>query len=395
MEWEETEPLRAPTAPRAPHEGRDFTLRVVLELMVRKRASDLHMKVGRPPVVRVDGELHEINLPPLRPEDLKRCAEQLLSVRQREILADRQEMDFAIGVQGLGRFRITAFQQRGTLGFAFRAIPVEIPNLVELSLPPVLQDIARYPRGLVLVTGVTGSGKSTTLAAMVRHLNEHRAVNVVTIEDPIEFLQRDVRAFISQREVGTDTPTFEDALRNVLRQDPDVIMLGEIRDAVAMETVLKAANTGHMVFSTLHTVDASQTIARIISFFPPHQHKEIRELLALTLRAVVSLRLIPRRDGLGRVPASEIMLNTATIADRIREGEMLHTIPDLIAEGRQQYGMQTFDQSLLELVRQNLITMDDAMQHATSPSEFALRASGIEAAGDMGWVTRDMQRMEG
>ena len=395
MEWDETEPLRAPAAPRAQNEGRDFTLRVVLEILVRKRASDLHMKVGRPPVVRVDGELHEINLPPLRPEDLKRCAEQLLSVRQREILAERQEMDFAIGVQGLGRFRITAFQQRGTLGFAFRAIPVEIPALAELSLPPVLQEIALYPRGLVLVTGITGSGKSTTLASMVRHLNEQRAVNVVTIEDPIEFLQRDVRAFISQREVGTDTPTFEDALRNVLRQDPDVIMLGEIRDAVAMETVLKAANTGHMVFSTLHTVDASQTIARIISFFPPHQHKEIRELLALTLRAVVSLRLIPRSNGMGRVPASEIMLNTATIADRIREGEMLHTIPDLIAEGRQQYGMQTFDQSLLELVRQKLISMDDAMQHATSPSEFALRASGIEAAGDMGWVTRDMQRMEG
>lgn len=358
--------------------GREFSLRDALADLVRRGGSDLHLKVGRPPVVRVNGELVETDLPVLRPDDLKRCSEQTLNPRQREEFAERKEIDFAIGVQGLGRFRANIFQQRGTLGMALRGIPFEVPGLDTLDLPPVLEQISVTPRGLVLVTGVTGSGKSTTLAAMIRHLNERRAVNIVTVEDPIEFLHRDVRSIVSQREVGADTHSFHDALRHVLRQDPDVIMLGEIRDRPSMETVLKAADTGHLVLSTLHTADAAQTIGRIISFFPPHQHQEIRGTLANALRAVVSLRLIPRADRPGRVPAAEVLVNTAAIAQLIRTGDESQSIPDLIAEGRVQYGMQTFDQSLLDLYSRGWISYEWAMHYASNPSEFALRVSGVQ-----------------
>jgi twitching motility protein PilT len=365
--------------------GREFNLREALEELVRRGGSDLHLKVGRPPVVRVNGDLQETPLSVLRPEDIKRCAEQTLSPKQREVFAERKEIDFAIGVQGLGRFRTNIFQQRGTLGMAFRAIPVDVPALETLELPSVLEEIALLPRGMVLVTGITGSGKSTTLAAMIRHLNERRAVNIVTIEDPIEFLHRDIKSMVSQREVGADTLSFHDALRHVLRQDPDVIMLGEIRDRPSMETVLKAADTGHMVLSTLHTTDAAQTINRIISFFPPHQHAEIRQVLANALKAIVSLRLIPRADKPGRVPASEVLVNTATISELIRKGDDLVTIPDHIAEGRVQYGMQTFDQSLLELYSKGWISYDWAMHYASNPSEFALRVSGVSPGEQEVW----------
>jgi twitching motility protein PilT len=367
----------------APVAGSEFSLRRALEEMVRRRASDLHLKVGRPPMLRVHGELAPTDLPVLRADDLKRCAEQLLGPRQREEFAQNKEIDFAVGVQGLGRFRVNLFQQRGTLGFAFRAIPFEIPSMEELQLPEVLEQIALSPRGLVLVTGVTGSGKSTTLAAMIRHVNEQRSVNVVTIEDPIEFLYRDIRSMVSQREVGTDTISFHEALRHVLRQDPDLVMLGEIRDRESMETVLKAANTGHTVMSTLHTTDASQTISRVVSFFPPHQHGEIRALLSEALRAIVSMRLIPRADGSGRVPAAEVLINTAAVSHPLRVGDQIHTLRDLIAEGRAQYGMQTFDQSLMDLYRRGLITREAAMHYATNPSELALRAAGIEASSDL------------
>ena len=365
--------------------GREFNLREALEELVRRGGSDLHLKVGRTPVLRVDGELMETQLPVLRPDDLKRCADQILSPKQREHFAEHKEIDFAISVQGLGRFRTNIFQQRGTLGMAFRAIPVDVPSLDTLDLPAVLGEIATLPRGLVLVTGVTGSGKSTTLAAMIRHLNESRSVNIVTIEDPIEFLHRDVKAIISQREVGSDTLSFHDALRHVLRQDPDIIMLGEIRDRPSMETVLKAADTGHLVMSTLHTTDAAQTIGRIISFFPPHQHAEIRAVLANALKAIVSLRLIPRADRHGRVPAAEVLVNNAAIADLIRKGEELQTIPDHIAEGRVSYGMQTFDQSLLDLYGKGWISYEWAMHYASNPSEFALRVSGISPGEQEVW----------
>jgi twitching motility protein PilT len=367
-------------------EDREFTLRRSLEEMVRRNASDLHLKVGRAPVLRIHGDLSETDLPTLRPEDLRKCADQILNPRHREAFDEGREIDFAIGVQGLGRFRVNIFQQRGTLGLAFRSIPLEIPSLRDLQLPGVLEKISQYPRGMVLVTGVTGSGKSTTLASMIRHMNDTRAVNVVTVEDPIEFLHRDQSAFISQREVGTDTISFHDALRHVLRQDPDVIMLGEIRDRESMETVLKAADTGHMVLSTLHTTDAAQTLGRIISFFEPHQHPHIRGLLANSLRAVISLRLIPRADGTGRVPATEVLSNTAAIAERIRTGDDTHSIPDLIAEGRVQYGMQTFDQSLMELYHKGLISFEWALHYASNPSEFSLRVSGVEAHSGPDWV---------
>ena len=372
-------------APSRADAGREFNLREALEELVRRGGSDLHLKVGRPPVVRVNGDLQETRLQVLRPEDIKRCAEQTLSPKQREAFAERKEIDFAIGVQGLGRFRTNIFQQRGTLGMAFRAIPVDVPALETLELPAVLEEISTLPRGLVLVTGITGSGKSTTLAAMIRRLNEQRAVNIVTIEDPIEFLHRDIKSMVSQREVGADTLSFHDALRHVLRQDPDVIMLGEIRDRPSMETVLKAADTGHMVMSTLHTTDASQTINRIISFFPPHQHDEIRQVLANALKAIVSLRLIPRADKPGRVPAAEVLVNTGTIAELIRKGDELVTIPDHIAEGRVQYGMQTFDQSLLDLYARGWISYEWAMHYASNPSEFALRVSGVSPGEQEVW----------
>jgi twitching motility protein PilT len=380
---------------QAPAQEREFVLRSALEEMVRRGASDLHLKVGRPPVLRINGYLFDSELAVLRPDDLKRCLDQVVPSDQRDRFLQEKEKDFAIGVQGLGRFRVNIFQQRGTVGFSMRAIPFEVPSLDDLKLPTVLQEIALYPRGLVLVTGITGSGKSTTLASMIRHVNERRAVNIVTVEDPIEFLHRDVRSFISQREVGTDTLTFHDALRHVLRQDPDVIMLGEIRDRETMETCLKAADTGHLVLSTLHTTDATQTIGRIISFFPPHQQDEIRKILASVLRAVVSLRLIPRLDGQGRAAAAEVLVNTAAIADRIRTGDQIHAIPDLMAEGRVQYGMQTFDQSLMELFRSEKISFDWAMFYASNPGEFALRASGVQGSAEATWAAPDQPRRPG
>ena len=370
-------------SPRAP--GPEFRLRLALEEMVRRGASDLHLKVGRPPVLRIAGELVVLDLPRLRPEDSALVTQQIVTPQLREELDARHEIDFAVGVQGLGRFRVNIFRQRGTLSSAFRAIPFEVPTFEDLQLPAALGELAALPRGLVLVTGVTGSGKSTTLAAMLGHMNEHRALNVLTIEDPIEFLHRDRRSLISQREVGVDTVSFHDALRHVLRQDPDVIMLGEIRDKESMETCLKAANTGHLVLSTLHTIDAPRTISRIISFFPPHEHRDVRALLADALQAVVSLRLLPRADGEGRVAALEIMRNTAAISERIRTGDQLHALDDLIGEGRVQYGMQTFDQSLMDLYRDGSVSYDTAVKYSSNPADFRLRASGIEAASEVAW----------
>jgi twitching motility protein PilT len=285
-------------------------------------------------------------------------------------------------VPGVGRFRTNIYQQRGTLAFAFRAIPYEVKTIGELHLPPVLEEIALKPRGLILVTGITGSGKSTALASMINHVNQNRRVNVITIEDPIEFLHRDVMANISQREVGSDTLSFASALRHVLRQDPDVILVGEIRDTETLDTALKAADTGHLVFSTLHTTDATQTLNRIISFYPPYQHQEIRMLLATALQAVVSLRLVPRADGRGRVPAAEVLINTAAVADNIRDIEKALNIPDLIAEGTVSYGMQSFDQSLMKWFKDGLISYESALFYSTNPSEFALRVSGVDSASD-------------
>ena len=296
-----------------------FNFKAAITQMVQRNGSDLLLKVGRPATVRVNGDLVSLETQPLKPEELKSLAEQIMTPRQVKEFAEHKEADFAIGVPGVGRFRTNVYQQRGTVAFAFRAIPYEVKTIQELNLPPVLEEIALRPRGLVLVTGVTGSGKSTCLAAMVNHVNASRRVNIITIEDPIEFLHRDNLANISQREVGNDTLSFGSALRHVLRQDPDVILIGEIRDMETLDTALKAADTGHLVFSTLHTTDATQTINRVISFFPPHQHDEVRHLLSTALQAVVSLRLVPRKDAKGRVPAAEVLINTAAVAENVRD----------------------------------------------------------------------------
>ena len=359
-----------------------FNFKQAITLMVQRNGSDLHLKVGRPPTIRVNGDLEGLAQQPLKPEDLKLLAEQIMTPRQVKEFAEKKEADFAIGVPGVGRFRTNIYQQRGTLAFAFRAIPYEVKTVRELALPEVLEEISVRPRGLVLVTGVTGSGKSTSLAAMVNHVNQNRRVNIITIEDPIEFLHRDQQANISQREVGSDTLGFGTALRHVLRQDPDVILIGEIRDMETLDVALKAADTGHLVFSTLHTTDATQTINRVISFYPPHQHQEIRSLLSTALAAVVCLRLVPRKDGKGRVPAAEVLINTAAVADNIRDIEKGLNIPDLIAEGAEAYGMQSFDQSLMKWYKSDMIAYESALFYSTNPSEFALRASGISSASD-------------
>jgi twitching motility protein PilT len=362
-----------------------FNFKAILQQLVQRGGSDLHLKVGRPPTLRLHGELTPLELPALRPEDLKTLAEQLMTPRQVKEFTDNKECDFAIGVPGIGRFRCNVYQQRGSLCYAMRAIPYQARTLDELNLPKVLEEIALKPRGLVLVTGITGSGKSTALAAMIQHLNEHRHANVITIEDPIEFLHRDINCHINQREVGTDTATFAQALRRVLRQDPDVILIGEIRDLETLDTALKAADTGHLVFSTLHTTDATQTINRVLSFYPPHQQAEVRFSLAGALQAVVSMRLVPRADKPGRIPACEVLINTQTVRDQIRDMDKSLNIPDLIREGTVQYGMQSFDQSLMAWYRQGVISYESAVFYATSPSEFALRVQGVAGTSDTSW----------
>ena len=360
-------------------------LKDILRTMLQNEASDLHLKVGSPPIVRVNGELVPLEHPLITREEIDQALGELLTPPQRDRFEQSRELDCAVGVRQLGRFRLNVASQRGTPTVTMRAIPIAIRSVTSLNLPPVIAQLALRPRGLVLVTGITGSGKTTTLAAMIEHINARKRVKIVAIEDPIEYLFRDNHAFISQREVGSDTDTFASGLRHVLRQDPDVIMIGEIRDVETMETALKAANTGHLVLSTLHTTDAVQTIQRILTFFPPHQHSEIRMLIAESLQGVVSLRLIPRSDGRGRVPACEVMIASEAIREYILEPSDQHSIPDLISQGSVQYGMQSFDQSLMTLMRNGLITQEEAMSGATNPAEFALRLRGIEASSDRMW----------
>jgi len=324
-----------------------YNYKAVLQKAVQSAASDLHCKVGRPPMIRLNGELSSLEFPPLRPEDLKSIGEQICPSRQKREFDTEKEADFAIGVPGIGRFRVNMYQQRGTIAFVFRAIAFQALSLRDLNLPPVLEEIALKPRGLVLITGITGSGKSTALASMIQYINESRHANIISIEDPIEFLHRDINCNINQREVGLDTASFGSALRRVLRQDPDIILIGEIRDLETLEIALKAADTGHMVFSTLHTSDATQTINRVLSFYPPHQQADVRFSLSAALQAVVSLRLVPRTDRVGRVPACEVLINTAAVQDNIRDMSKSLNIPDLNKDGTVQYGMQSFDQSLM------------------------------------------------
>jgi twitching motility protein PilT len=356
----------------------------LLKKAVQMGASDLHLKVGSPPIVRINGELSTLSGEKrLTSEDTKNIVSSVLNDAQKEVFKRKNDIDISYSIPGFGRFRCNAYVQRGTISIVFRVIPMKILDLEQLHLPPVLKKIALEPRGLILVTGTTGSGKTTTLASMIEYINLNRTNNIITIEDPIEFLHRDKSSIISQREIGTDTESFSQALRAALRQDPDVILVGEMRDFETIQTALIAAETGHLVLSTLHTVDATETVNRIISVFPPYQHKQVRIQLASVLRAIISLRLIPRADGNGRVPAVEILIGTSTIRDCIQDPDKTRLIPDFIAKGYSQYGMQTFDQSLFDLYKKGYITYEDALQRASNPDDFVLKVKGIQSTGEM------------
>ncbi|MBU2502987.1 type IV pilus twitching motility protein PilT [bacterium] len=357
----------------------------ILTEMIERGASDLHLKVATPPVLRINGSLVQADYPAPTIQEMLAVTQQILTPGQRESFERTREIDFAFGVPGVARFRANFYVQRGSVAMVFRHVPVEIRSPEELGLPTVVKDLAVRPRGMILVTGTVGSGKSTTLASMVDIINRDCARHVITIEDPIEFLHKDRRSIISQREVGCDTESYSDALRYVLRQDPDVVLIGEIRDAESMKIALTAADTGHLVLSTMHTTDATQTISRIISFFPPHQQQEIRYLLASTLQAVISQRLVADVDGLQRYPACEILITTSTIREYIRDPEKTVLIRQAIQEGFVQYQMQTFDQSLMQLYREGLVSLDIATRASSNPHEFLLRIKGIQGSSDTTW----------
>ncbi|HEY4735757.1 MAG TPA: type IV pilus twitching motility protein PilT [Gemmatimonadaceae bacterium] len=381
-------PVSRPAAPTPTSaSGPAFDYKSVLQHMIQANASDLHLKVGRPPTLRVDGHMMAMELPALRQEDLRSLAEQIMAPKNIKEFSENKESDFALAVPGIGRFRVNAYQQRGTIAYALRTVPFQAKTIAELNLPDVCERIALMPRGLILVTGITGSGKSTALASMLHYINQNRHANIITIEDPIEFLHRDIKSSINQREVGTDTNSFAQALRRVLRQDPDILLVGEIRDLETLDIALKAAETGHLVFSTLHTTDATQTINRILSFYPPHQQTEVRYMLSTALRAIISLRLVRRADKKGRVPAAEILVNTEAVRDQMRDMSKAMSIPQLIKEGAVPYGMQSFDQSLMNWYSKGVVTYDDALFAASNPAEFALRVQGIGSASDTSWDT--------
>ncbi|PYQ37368.1 MAG: type IV pili twitching motility protein PilT [Acidobacteria bacterium] len=362
----------------------------LLKIAVDRSASDLHLKVGAHPVIRVDGTLIPLaELRPLMQEETVAMAFSIMSARQKEKFKNNFEIDIAYSVPTLGRFRCNIFQQRGTVGLVLRVIPQKIRTIRELLLPPVIEKICQEQRGLILCTGTTGSGKSTTLAAMIDLINATRNEHIMTIEDPIEFLHRDRKSIINQREVDVDTKGFSIALRSALRQDPDVILVGEMRDYETIETALVAAETGHLVLSTLHTLDATETVNRIISVVPPHQQKQIRLQLGAVIRAVLSMRLMPRADGLGRVPAVEILVRTGYVRECIENKEKTSLLRDAIQAGTSQYGMQTFDQSLYGLYRAGLITLEEALRRATNPNEFRLKIQGIQSTSDVAQEAMD------
>ncbi len=358
----------------------------ILRIAVKGSASDIHLKAGLPPLFRVDGALVPLkNGERLSPEELTQVINGIMTPGQRHHFDETHEVDLAYSIAGLGRFRVNVFVQRGTIGVVFRVIPFGVKTIEQLLLPKVIERLAMESRGLILVTGTTGSGKSTTLAAMIDFINTDRTCHIITIEDPIEFLIRDKRSVVNQREIGVDTLTFASALRASLRQDPDVILVGEMRDFETIETALTAAETGHMVMSTLHTIDAAETITRIVSVFPPHQQAQVRLQLASILKGVISQRLVPRADGKGRVPAVEVMVSTARIRECIADKDRSKELPDAIAKGFTTYGMQTFDQSLMSHVKRGLVTYDEALTHVANPDDFALRYKGIASTSDGTW----------
>jgi twitching motility protein PilT len=355
----------------------------LLKIAVASGASDLHLKVGSYPMMRVNGSLVVASEESrLDRSDTESMATSIFTPENLEKFRKAQEVDLAYSLPGLGRFRVNVFQQRGTVGLALRVIPTRIRTIDELGLPPVLKRIASEERGLVLVTGTTGSGKSTTLAALIDYINTTRAAHIMTVEDPIEYLHRDHHSIVNQREVAVDTKTFTHALRSALRQDPDVILVGEMRDFETVETALLAAETGHLVFSTLHTLDATETVNRIITVFPPHQQRQVRLQLASVLRAAISQRLLPRADGSGRAAAVEVMISTAYIRDAIVDKDKTSLIHGAIAAGTSQYGMQTFDQSIFGLYQQGLVSLEEALRWASNVDEFKLKVQGISTTSE-------------
>jgi twitching motility protein PilT len=361
-------------------------IRAILTAAVDAGASDIHLKVDAPPTVRVNGALQSLDTAVIDHDGMQSHLAELMLDHHRERLARSLQVDFAYGDPKLGRFRVNVFYQRGEPTAALRLIPAAIRTVEELRLPPVTEQIAAERRGLVLVTGTTGSGKSTTLAAMIRTINEARPCHIITIEDPIEYVHEDLRSMISQREIGVDAIDFADSLKAALRQDPDVILVGEMRDIETIETAMLAAETGHLVMSTLHTVDAPETITRVVSAFPEHQRDQARLILASVLKGIISQRLVPRGDGEGVVPAVEVMVTTALVRECISIKERTREIHEAIARGFKTYGMQTFDQSLMQLWRQGLISYDEAVAQSSNPDDFALEARGVSSTSDSRWA---------
>lgn len=358
----------------------------ILTIATKAKGSDVHIKAGLQPVVRIDGKLRPIpNAPRITADAIREVAFSLMNERQKKIFEENYEVDLSYGIPGLSRFRCSVFSQRGTIAMVFRIISFNIPSFEVLHLPPVLKKLSMEERGLILVTGTTGSGKSTTLAAMVNYINDNRTCNIITVEDPVEFLHKDRKSIISQREIGFDTLTFANALKSALRQDPDVILVGEMRDLETIETALTAAETGHLVMSTLHTLDAAETVNRIISVFPPFHQRQVRMQLSGVLKGVISQRLVPRADGKGRVPAVEVLVSTGRIRECIDDKEKTKQITEAIAQGYTTYGMQTFDQSLMYLYTNNLITYEEALRQSSNPDDFALKVSGISSTSDLTW----------
>lgn len=361
-------------------------LNEILTVAIKGGASDIHLKAGLPPMFRIDGSLVPLkDANRLAPEEIGRMAFSIMNNFQKEQFKQDNELDLAYGVPGLGRFRVNVFMQRGTVGIVFRVIPFKILTIEQLNLPKVLETIASEERGLILVTGTTGSGKSTTLAALIDYINTNRTSHILTVEDPIEFLIRDKRSIVNQREVGVDTKSFSRALKSALREDPDVILVGEMRDLETIEIAMTAAETGHLVMSTLHTLDATETITRIVAAFPPYQQKQVRLQLGAVLKSVISQRLVPKADGRGRVAAVEILRATARVRELLEDKDRTKELNDAIADGFTTYGMQTFDQSLMGLLSRKLITYEEALRQASNPDDFALRVSGIGGTSDSRW----------
>ena len=364
----------------------ELRIEQLLREMVNRKASDLHLRVGVPPVYRINGALQRLFDVRIDSAMMDSFLDDIMNRDQKQRFEANKECDFAVGARDMGRFRVNVFRQRGTIAVVIRHIKAVIPAFEDLHLPEVIRDLALTKRGLVLVTGTTGSGKSTTLASMIDYINQKESVNVITVEDPIEYLYRDNVAIISQREIGVDTLSYANALRAALRQDPDVLLVGEIRDLETMQIALTAADTGHMVFATIHTTNAVETIHRVLSMYPPHQHDEVRLLLAEVLAGIISLRLLPTKDGKGRVPAAEILVNTGAIKEYIQDKNKIDMVEQAVAEGHIQYHSQTFDQALLELYQNEQISLETAMNAATNPDDFDLKIRGISGTSERSWM---------